>query len=506
VGSRVVYEPLATTPEPTVVPVTPRRRDPSGEGTVVPGDDPLYACFAALAAARCLPGTTPRHFRGTPDALYTRRQFADFAAAMFQQLTDTGQVWPVQDGPSNLDAVAVHVLDEFGDELAVRGIDLADVRAALAPAQRPAGYSGFATGEAVARLQSGDDPAFGRLTASYHGQWGGRLRFDAKVQAKSPEPLADAYDRTNLVTLYAAYDLSRHLTIGAGRLATRFGPGHNDLLWGDQAQPLDQVSLRYRSKLFGRPFEIRSLRLFDQGGTKYLTVRRYEYGAADQVTVALNFGLITDEVGQALASMVLPLYVTRFVSGKASAGGNGNFLGSFDAAWQINPEWQVYGQVFADEFDFSPNPPATAQRIGVLGGVFYTPVRALPGTSYRIEGTLIPDQGTYIGQQNVGLAWQRDGYLFGHPYGQDAAGVRFDGRHRLNPRWDVTVRGEYLRQLRSFPVDSAQTWVDLASHYDLNAWLSLGIGGRYIDFKDIGGVAGNNRQESTGFVEAQAGF
>jgi hypothetical protein len=94
----------------------------------------------------------------------------------------------------------------------------------------------------------------------------------------------------------------------------------------------------------------------------------------------------------------------------------------------------------------------------------------------------------------------------GHPYGQDSAGVRVDVRQRFTPRLDVSFRGEYFRQLRSFPVDSTSARVDLAAWYDLNNWLSVGFGGRHINFKDIGGVAGNDRSETTVFVESQAGF
>lgn len=508
-GDRVAYVPAAATDAatPPAPPAAPRDLDPYGAGTVVPGDDPLYDRFAALAAAGCVMDATSRQFRGSSDALYTRGQFADFVAVIARQLLDRDRLWPVQECSAGLAAQVHLLLDDFTDELAARGIDAAAACAALKSPHGSAGYTGFFTGQALARVQSGDDALFGQVAASYHGEWAGRLQFDAKVQARSAETLADEYDRTNLVTLHAAYDLSRHLTIGAGRLSTRFGPGHSDLLWSDYAKPQDQVSLRWRTKLFGRPFELRQhTGTFDQGGRKYVTVRRYEYGAVDNLTLALNFGLITDQSGQALASMVLPLYATRFVSGSASVGGDGNFLGSFDAAWQLNPQWQFYGQFFADEFDFSPSPPATAQRIGLLGGVLYTPSWALPGTSYRLEGTLIPDQGTYIGQQNVGLAWLRDGYLFGHPYGQDAAGLRFDARHRFTPRWDVALRGEYFRQLRSFPVDASRVRFDVSTWYDLNNWLSIGVGGRYFDDRDIGGVAGNNQQETAVFVESQAGF
>lgn len=506
-GAKVVYEPVEAVAETVPRAAEPRVRDRLGDGYMVPGDDPVYGRFAALAAAHCVPDATARHFRGTPDALYTRGQLADFAATMLRQLLDETHVWPIQDLPGHLAVQVRYLLDEFEDELVARGIDVAAARAGLHRLPEGGTFSGVATGHGTLRFQTGDDAVVGRGQASYHTNIGEQFRVDAKLQTSSPDVVAPEFDRTNLVTAYGAWDLSRHLTLGVGRLATRFGPGRYDLLWGDQAQPLDQLSLRWQTKVFGRPFELRQhTGLFDQGGQRYVTVRRYAYGAADRLTLALNFGLITNGGSQALASMFLPLYATRFVSGNASAGGNGNFLGSFDAAWQINPEWQIYGEFFADEFDFSPSPPATAQRIGLLGGFFYTPAKALPGTSYRVEAALIPDQGTYVGQQNVGLAWLRDGYLMGHPYGQDSAGVRVDVRQRFTPRLDVSFRGEYFRQLRSFPVDATSARVDLAAWYDLNNWLSVGFGGRHIDFKDIGGVAGNDRSETTVFVESQAGF
>ena len=506
-GTRVVYEPG----EPVVVdPVQPqptRTPDTIGEGNLVTADDPIYGRFAALAAARCVPGTTQRHFRSDAGTLYTRGQLADFLAAMVGQLMDAQHIWPIQSCSASLAVHLQSLLAEFEPELLVRHVDVAAARASLAKTHPLEGFAGLATGEATARLQSGDDAVFGQLEGSYHGLFGDRLRFDVAGLAKSAEPFPDEFDRDNLVTLYGAYDLSRHATVGLGRRATRFGPGQYDLLWGGRTQPLDQLSFDYHTKVFGRPFRLtQQTGTFSQGGEKYVTVRRYEYGPADHLTLGLNFGLITNEAGQALASMVLPLYATRFTNGNAAAGGNGNFLGSFDASWQLSREWQVYGQFFADDFDFSPTPPATAQRIGLLGGVYYTPRTTLPGTSYRLEATIIPDRGTYVGQQNVGLAWLRDGYLFGHPYGQDAAGIRFDARHRITPRWDVSLRGEYFRQLRSFAISPEQMRFDLATYYDLNYWLSVGLGVRYSDQTDMGGVAGNDRSDTALFIESRAGL
>ncbi|NUP98815.1 MAG: hypothetical protein HUU35_03045 [Armatimonadetes bacterium] len=460
--------------------------------------------LAPTARAPITPKATHRQFAGL-ETVFTRRQLVQFLSLLIEHLLDGEQAWPVQAMSDQSAAQVAALVGHFRDELKASGVDVQQVDEALQELG-VADPATLMTGTADLRIVS-DENLTGRAEATLLGSFRSRLRYGLSVGTRADEPFPADRDRETIESYHLEYDLARHLTLGIGRRSRLLGPGRNGLLLSDRAEPIDSVYLAWRTQVFGRPFSIQQQTGgfgFDRG--RYVTIRRYQYLPARQLTLGLNFGLITDLGGQAVASFFLPDYAYRFVGGNTSGGGRGNWLGSFDAAYRLSREWAVYGEMFADEFDFSPSPPRTAQRLGYLAGVHYTPRWALPGTSYRLEGTLIPDRGTYVGQQDVGLAWLREGVLFGHPYGEDSAGWRLDIHHRLAPNFDVTLGAEHFRQLRSRAIQPRTTRLELALHYDLNHWSAVGTGIRFRRFEDRAGIANNDLDDDAWYFETRLGY
>ncbi|MCC7492216.1 MAG: hypothetical protein IT204_07730 [Fimbriimonadaceae bacterium] len=499
---------ISDRPPPPATTPPPRRPHPAPQERVLSGDHPFYDTFATLAAHGFFPGTGRRQFDGESQAIYTRGQLADILAGGVRRLLDRDRDWPAHHLSAAQNGALAGLVQEFREDLAARGIDLPALQRRLSDLPQtnaPWWVTGFAEG----RLGGGDDATTGRAEVAVQGRFGSRLRWNLTGSTEGSDALPDDRDRSYLAGYQLDYDLSRHFGLSFARQPLRQGFGRNDLLASDRAQPLDHLAYRYHTKFWGRPFRYEhAVGLFKvTGGERYLALQRYEYQPNRRLSLGLGFGLITDRGSQAVAGFLpLPLYAVRFTAGAARVGGSGNFLGAFDASYRFNEGVALYGQVFADEFDFSPAPPTTRQRIGFLGGLHLTPAGRLPGTSYRLEVALIPDQGTYVGQMDVGLAWLRDGVLLGHPYGQDSVGVRLDGHQRLTGRADLNVLLEYYRQLRSSPVQPETTRVEVVGRYDLTPNFTLGVGARYRQRLNQGGVVANDRSETSVFLEARGGF
>ncbi len=485
--------------------VRPVRPDVS-QDRMIAGDAPIYDALAAFAARGYIPSATRRMFEGALETTYSRGQIADFLASMFRQLADDAHAWPVHSVRGLVAGQMASVLAQYRTDLKARGVDVQAVDRALAE-RGGAGWGGIATGLADARVRTGKDVATGRAEASLLGSRHSRLRFGLTLGTEGGEAFPPYRDRSDLAAYWAEYDLSRHLDFGFSRVSSRFGMGHHDLLWSDNAKPFDQIHLTYRAKAFGKPISIEQhLGIFGRDKAFYVTLRRYEYLPSRRLTLGLNFGLVTDSASQAAASWVMPLYAARFTVGPGRLGGRGNFLGSADASYRVHDDVALYGQFFADEFDFSTAQGRGLQRIGLLTGLRYTPQWAFPGTSYRIEGTIIPDRGTYVGQQDVGLAWRRDGILLGHPYGEDSAGLLFEAYHRLTRRVSATLGAEVFRQFRSYAVPLKTFSLNLGTTYDINAVAALGFGYTHDQYTNRRGVSGLNQTEDSLYVETRLGF
>jgi hypothetical protein len=159
-----------------------------------------------------------------------------------------------------------------------------------------------------------------------------------------------------------------------------------------------------------------------------------------------------------------------------------------------------------DDFDFSPKPPRTAQRVGWLAGVHWTPSWALPGSSYRLEGAILPNKGTYIGQADKGMAWMRRGYLYGHEYGDDAFGWRASARQRLTRRLDLDASCEQFRQQRKAAVPRRANRLSVAANYDLLRQLSVSVGYSLDRRRNVGGTLNQDVDDNQFFISAYAGL
>lgn len=507
-GDRVRFTPVATASAPSAPAPKPRpARDDRDPYAVIPGDDPLYDRLASLARRGFFAGLPRRQFDGEIETLYSRGQVADILARGFEDLSDWARSYEFATMTGREASQLLWLVDDFAADLARRGVPVDDLREWLR--QKGASESALSLNLwAAGRVQRGDDSLVGKVEATLTGRIDRRLRGGVSLTNEGGKAIPDGRDRSDLAAYYFEFDPTHQITLGLGRRSTRFGPGLADMLWSDRAKPLDSAYLTYRTKLFGRPFAFTDqVGIFRGGGVwKYITLHSYEYQPLNRLTVGADFGLITDRSGQAVTGLFMPLYFARFMAGKQHSGGYGNFLGSVHADYGLTRSLSVYGELFADDFDFSPSPPRTAQRIGWLGGIQYIPPWALPGSSYRFEAAILPDPGTYVGQQNAGLSWLRDGFNLGHRYGEDSAGYRFLLRHRFTPRFDVGVGFETFRQLRSLPSPAKHQLVDVVARYDLNSWLTLGVGFRENKRENIGAVAGRDDMDNSWYFETRAGY
>lgn len=473
------------------------RGEATGLENLVPGDDPAYDALARLAADGLLPGLTARHFAGESEVLYTVGQIVDYVA-----LAVAGW-YPGSLGREVNAAPLRYLIWRYRRHLTARGIDSAALLADL-PVPDASGPSGFMTLSGEARGGWGLSGFDGRAEWTGIATFSDRTRAGLTIGTEGTWPFLPEYQRDDIRGFFVAHDFSDHLTITAGRLSTRFGPGLNDMLWSDRARPLDSLALEWSTKLFGEPLSLRQQTGYfrDLGVSKYVTVQRIEYQPTDWCTLGAGFGLITDRSLQALASLVVPLYAVRFVAGEGRRGGEGNFLGAVDAAFRPCESISLYGQFFVDDFDFSPSPPRTAQRLGYLAGAMFTP-GGLPGSQYRAEVCILPDTGTYVGQQNARQSWLRGGTILGHEYGPDSWGYRLFARQRLCESLDLSAGFEQFRQRRETPSPARTTRLDLHLRHDLDARHQLGLGWRHREFRNRGGVAGRNSVEEQFYLEAR---
>ncbi|MBI2298067.1 MAG: hypothetical protein HYU66_03795 [Armatimonadetes bacterium] len=509
-GDRITFAAAAAAALDTTVPAAkPQgpKRETRDQETLVPADDPIYPLLASLAARGVIPQASYRQFAGPAQAVYTRKQIVDFLETTLSHLSGLTRTW--RDAIEPADAARLHrALDTYGAELEARGFPMREVDAALR--ERGGGHQAWVlTGQAAGRVQTGDPHAVGQLRGTLLFRHSEHFRSGLTVGTEGGESLTPWQDRDDLPMWFLEGDIGRHATLRVGRLATRFDPGFNSLLWSDHARPVDGLYYHWHNKVFGRPFDYSQLNGYmrDGGSDKFIAVQNYEYLPVSKLALGAHFALITDKAGQGLASLFVPAYLARFVSGPFSKGGSGNFLGSANISYRWSRELATYGSFFVDEFDFNPKRAGrTPQRIGWSGGVQYTPAWALPGTSYRFEGTIIPGRGAYVGQNQPQLRWLRDGMVLGHPYAEDSAGFLFDLRQRVTPRVDVSARYEQFRQRRSYPVPVQNTYLDLAARYDLRSWLGLGVGYRHRRINSPGGVAGTRFDESVWYFEGTTGY
>ena len=493
-------------PEPPVTKPERRRPTPSGADNMVSVDDPVMRLMEALAGRGYIADAGRRQFAGDGVGAYTRLDIARFLAPTLARLVDDEHRWPVQDMDGSTAALLRGVALDFEPELRTVGVDCARALARIDKLAKP-GLQVMGTAGADLAVSTGVDAFDGRARGSVFAAAGRQLTFSGTLGTESLGSMPAGRDRTTVDTAWLQWRPSRNLTLGLGRAAFRLGSGYHDLLWSDQARPPDRLMLDWNLSLFGRPLRIEEhVGYFNNNGPRVVALRRFEYQPWRPLTIAANEALITNRGSQAAASLVLPLYAVRFVSGNSSAGGYGNYLGSLEATVRVNRQWSVYGEFFVDDFDFSPSPPHTATRRGWLGGVQYTPAGALPGTSYRLEAAILPDTGTYLGQQDRGMSWTRGGYFLGHEYGPDASGFRLSVRQRLSPAMDLRLAAEHFTQLRESPVSPETLRLSIGAGYNLQRWWSIGLGYRYEHLTSVGAVAGNDRVDQGMYLEARVGY
>ncbi len=461
---------------------------------MVSGDAPLMRAFEALASRGIIADASRRLFAGHGVTTYTRLELA-------RLLVPTIETW--RDRTPAETGLLDYVLGELADELRTLDVDPGRERAHL----RAGGWNVLPSVSASGQLGTGDDRFRSRGRASVFVTPTRNSFLTGTLSTESLGAFPTGRDRTTLDTFWAEWRPSSKLRLGAGRAQFRLGQGFHDMLWSDYARVPDRLEFNWETLVFGRPFRYeRHVGRFADPVTKYVMLHRLEYQPTRMVTIAGTEALISQEFAQAVAGSVLPLYATRFVLGEGRRGGFGNYLGSLEATVRPGTDWAFYGSFFADDFDFSPAPPKTKQRIGYQLGVLYTPGWALPGSHYRFEWTSIPYAGTYFGQQDRELAWSRGGYTFGHPYLDDSMGWRIELEHRLSRRVSLGFDAEGYQQRRGEAVRPSMTVVGLNSAFDLTSRTSIGIGWRWQQRLNIGEVAGRHLDDHHFYFETRFGY
>jgi hypothetical protein len=477
------------------------------------GDAPAMAALRMLAARGLVPGASQRQFAGHGQAVYSRREIASFLVSTLEHLAGWNASREVKEIGPDAAGVLLGVVYDYRSELASLGYDPS---AAITTLRRRVGdlqrlgldWSWTPTLALDGRVGlTGSQAVAGRVRGSLLAASDGRLRTTLTVGSEGAKAVPGGRDRDALDTAHVAFDLSSHLSVGVGRENFRLGAGLHDLLWSERARPTDGFSLTWQTKVLGRPFALEQrLGFSDEGAWKSITLRRWTYSPLRGWTIKGTEALITSRLGQGLASVGLPLYLARFVAGERSRGGYGNMLASFESTYRVNRALAVHGEMMLDDFDFSPKPPRTAQRVGWLAGVHWTPSWALPGSSYRLEGAILPNKGTYIGQADKGMAWMRRGYLYGHEYGDDAFGWRASARQRLTRRLDLDASCEQFRQQRKAAVPRRANRLSVAANYDLLRQLSVSVGYSLDRRRNVGGTLNQDVDDNQFFISAYAGL
>lgn len=467
-------------------------------------DAPVLKLLQVLATHGWLDETSGRQFTGAEIVDVTRAAVADVLAQLLTDWQYASRELPPELGP-NLAGQLLAALPPYRAELVERGVELSRFVEQLK--QRSGGgvtLTPTAFGELS--LGSGHPPLTGRAKVSLLGAAGERLRFTATLGTEGAEAYPAGRDRRTLDTAYAEYDLSRHLTLGLGREAFRLGPGLRDGVWTDQAMYPDGLHLRWRTRLFGRPFTLEQRNAtFQDGERKYVALRRLAYSPHRLLELAFNEALLTDSTTQAIAAVPLPLYLARFTKGSSSNGGYGNYIFSVEANVHATPTLNAYGSLVVDDVNIGYHPKVT-QKTGVLAGFNWRPASLLTGTTYRVEGFSSVNPTLYVGQLDPHLAWQRDGLFTGHPYGGDAFGVRLYGRHRFTDRFDLSADLEGYRQHRRDPVETRTQRAQVTAGYDLSSRLGLGLGFSHKRVINAGGLAGSRQIDDAVFLRTWLGY
>jgi len=474
-----------------------------GQDEVITGDDPIYQALAALAARGMVAGASSRQFSGTLEAVYTRRQLADWVANLARNLM-SAQPRPIQTAGGPALGAAQYLFDEFRLDLMGRGVDVTKLDAVIAAHHwKP---STLASGLAVARGENDRQPWNGRLDGTLLGMFDRDVRAGVTLTTREERPLPTGYDRQALSDYFLEWRTGVHWELGIGRRAMRFGPGYHDLLLEDRARPLDQFYLDWHTKWVGRPFSMEEHSgFYGPAPDKMVTFRRYELDPTDHFSLGFSEALNTIDGYQHLVALAVPLYGARFVAGQRSKGGLGNYAFQFDATQRFGRAVALYGEFFADDLDLSGN-HTTGQEPGYLAGVRYTPPGCLRGTQYRLEWACIPAGRTYVGNSDPRLNWIDHGLIFGHLYGPESGGLLFDGRHRLTPKLDLDLHAEHYRTFRHTRPTYQNNLIDGRVAYDLSKQWSGSLGYRYNYQKNIGDIVGANQIDNQVYAQMEMGF
>jgi hypothetical protein len=496
---------LATWPA-VAAPAAAAAPKPFADERLVPGDDPLYHALAELAGAGLVPGAEARQFAGKIEAVYSRRQIVEFAAAVGRALLDPAQAGALRGlhGPT---LVAAHFLfTELQLDLAARGLPLAKLLAAL----EQHGFKPATVGSvlAIGRAQNGRQALDGRLDGGLQSAWSNDFHSGLTLSTQYLRQLPIGDDRQLVAGYYAEWQPVAAFTVGLGRRSIKYGPGSHDMMIEDRMKPLDQLYFTWRTKFLGEPFSLeQQTGVFGGVLARFVTYRRYEFEPTRHLSLAFSEALQTLDGTQTLTTLAapLPLYLNRFVAGQRSQGGAGNYAFELDAAQRFGHCLTLYGEFFADDMDWSGN-HTTAQLPGWLAGLRYTPSHALTGTAYRLEAAVIPGSRTYVENADPRLVWVRDGVIMGHEYGPEGAGVLLEARQRFTPRFDLTLTAEHFETFRKTELPAETNRAELRGGYDLGHRWAVQLGYRYNHQTNQAEELGNNRLDSQVFVQTQAAF
>jgi hypothetical protein len=462
---------------------------------VVEREHIAYHAAATLASDGLIPGFAARDFAG--DFLYTRGDFARITAALMKADLMTSILRYERN--KHLVAILAH---EFAPELESMGL----------------GGEGFEPSDTcmlgLARGWAWDDTendpdehadAYGRLGLSW--TVGPATRVYVSGGDERDYFRAGNEDYPILDQAYA--DFRRWgLDWRVGRSQHNWGPAFTGSgLLSDSAPPLDHVGfgVDVRLPFFGWHRVTQFMTTFrEQGERRWLMGRTWEHRVSDRWRY--TFGeTVKMSVTPDIPLLVLPFYgyqkLTNFATDDEF-----NVLSSFGATYRAGERWSVYGQFTVDDvtspFRFGHGAAERPKKMCYTAGVHYADLFGPSGLDVVVEAVRT-DRGTYS-HRNPDVAYTYEGYVLGHPYGDDTKALYVRVGKRLGRKLSCVLEGDLRRQITGY--DTGPGDLDryaVAVSYDLAPWVSATV--RVSPYKTTS-AAGEASDGTRYYLELVAGF
>lgn len=481
-------------------------RPPWGYRTldVVSAEDFSYDALRSLAAQGLLPGYSVRDFWGEQQRLWTRKELGQLLAQAVQRYRASPVAWD-----EGARATLARLLREFRYEVLRAGVAVEEAIEKLEErgwGQRPSSefhvsLAGEAAGGAASRLASSGE-LWGRGSLLWRLGGGTEAFLTAHRSREDPTLLLRERRKVEQAGLHWRGAWGTDWTLG--RAFLRWGPGYyGAMLLSENAPALDLVRFQGRARILKIPFEFDQFHatFSDRGARRYVAGRRLSFLLGNRTEVGLAETLMIQETVHLLLSpFISPLLLleTQIVSPERTS----NLFGSVDLALHIDESSSAYFQWLLD--DMTTLHPPVRRKVGFLLGGHWKDRPLNERWDMRLEYVYI-DPNVYGHRQPL-ASWEVQGRVLGHRIGGGAEDLFLRLRYSPTPRDDVTLILNALRKAikEASPMKDVQG--SLSYHRDLSPRLFVGV--RWLErrVRNLGAVAGVDRDERRLWLETGYGF